>query len=218
MNAGPLSSLLDLSGSEAGDTLSYVTHAVADCITGVDYASISVLGADGELSSVGATDPLALKADSLQYQLHEGPTAAAVTGTLTVQSADVAQDSRWPLYGERVAELGLRGQTALLLQSGDQLLGALNLYSTSARILTGEQLLIAEAYAARAATGMLVSRRLDTLSATMRSHDLIPQAVGLVMERYSLDQQRAFDYLVKVSRASNVKLRNVAGELLAAAN
>jgi ANTAR domain len=218
MTIGPLSALLEPAGAETVDTLSYVTHAVADCLPSVDYASIAVIGGAGELSTVGATDPLALKADSLQYELNEGPTAAAVSGVQTVQSADVVQDNRWPRYGARVAELGLRGQTSLLLQSGDRPLGALTMYSTSAVILDGEQLLIAEAYAARAASGMLLSRRLETLSTATRTRGIIHQAVGLVMERYSLDSHRAFDYLVNVSRSSNVKLRNVASEVVAGAN
>jgi ANTAR domain/GAF domain len=218
MTIGPLSALFEPAGAEAVDTLSYVTHAVADCIPSVDYASISVIDGAGELSTVGATDPLALKADSLQYELNEGPTASAVAGRAPVQSADVAQDFRWPRYGARVAELGLRGQTALLLQSGDRPLGALNMYSASAGVLRGEELLIAQAHAARAASGMLLSRRLETFSAATRTRGIINQAVGLVMERYSLDSQRAFDYLVNVSRSSNVKLPHVASEVVASAS
>jgi hypothetical protein len=214
MTMSPLSSLLTSSRADAGDTLSWVTHAVADSLSRVDYASISVGVDTGEKTTVGATDPLALKADALQYELNCGPCVEAAAGAPVVQSFDVQGDARWPQYAARVAELGLRGQTALSVQSGDQRLGALNLYSTSPGSLDGDQLVLAKGYAAQAATGMLLSRRVQTLIAATRSSGLVSQAVGLVMERYSLDHDRAFQYLVRVSQTSNVKLRHVARQLV----
>lgn len=43
---------------------------------------------------------------------------------------------------------------------------------------------------------------------------VIGQAVGTVMERYQLDEDRALMYLAQVSQHSNVKLRDVAAELV----
>lgn len=214
MTPSPLFSLITSFGADAGDNLSWVTHAVAGTIPGVDYASISVLGQDSQLSTVGATDPLALKADSLQSELDGGPCADAALGTAVVQSYDVVNDPRWPQYGARVAELGLRGQTALTVQAGTLRLGSLNLYSTQPGVLSLDQLVLARGYAAQAATGMLLSRRVETLNDALRSRSVISQAIGLVMERYSLDQERAFDYLVRASQTSNVKLRQVAREIV----
>ncbi len=218
MTPSPLSSLVTAFGADAGDNLSWVTHAAAGAIPGVDYASISVVGQDNQLSTVGATDPLALKADSLQYELHGGPCTDAALETATVQSYDVVNDPRWPQYGARVAELGLRGQTALTVQAGAQRLGALNLYSTQPGLLSSDQLVLAQAYAAQAATGMLLRRRVETFNDAMRARSVISQAIGLVMERYSLDEGRAFDYLVQVSQTSNVKLRQVAREIVEQSN
>jgi GAF domain-containing protein len=214
MTTSPLASLLTSCQAEAGDTLSWVTHAVADSLSGVDYASISVGVDGGEPTTVGATDPLALKADALQYELGCGPCVEAAAHGSAVQSFDVQRDARWPQYAVRVAELGLRGQTALSVSSGDQRLGALNLYSTSPGLLDSDQIAVANDYAAQAATGMLLSRRMQTLTAAARSHGLVNHAVGLVMERYSLDQERAFQYLVRVSQTGNVKLRHVARQLV----
>jgi AmiR/NasT family two-component response regulator len=42
------------------------------------------------------------------------------------------------------------------------------------------------------------------------SRKLIGQAQGILMERYDLDQDRAFEVLRRYSRDSNVKLREVA--------
>ena len=46
------------------------------------------------------------------------------------------------------------------------------------------------------------------------SRTLIGQAVGMIMERYDLDADRAFGVLRRVSQNSNRKLRDVAHELV----
>jgi AmiR/NasT family two-component response regulator len=42
--------------------------------------------------------------------------------------------------------------------------------------------------------------------------------VGVLMMKYGLSDDRAFEYLVRVSSHSNVKLRDVAAEVVAQAN
>ena len=50
----------------------------------------------------------------------------------------------------------------------------------------------------------------------MRSRQLIGQAVGIVMERYSVDEARAFGFLTRLSNDQNLKLRLVAERLVQA--
>jgi GAF domain-containing protein len=210
-------SLMNALGADADDTLSWLTHAVVDALPALDYASISVLQG-GDLATVGATDPLALKADSLQYELGEGPCVAAARQSTVVPSADAASDARWPAYAARVAELGIRAQAGLPIRSGTKTLGALNLYTTRKGALGTDELTVAAGYATQAATAMLLRRRVETLTQAVSSRTIISQAIGLVMERFSLDEDRALDYLVRVSQTSNVKLRQVARELVEQAN
>ena len=40
----------------------------------------------------------------------------------------------------------------------------------------------------------------------------------MVMERYVLDERRAFDYLTRVSQHSNIKLRDVTQEIVQEGN
>ncbi len=46
----------------------------------------------------------------------------------------------------------------------------------------------------------------------------VARAIGIVMERFQLNEERAFHYLVRVSQTSNVKLRHVALELVQEVN
>ncbi len=215
MTPGPLAALSASFGADAGDNLSWVTHAVVDTVPGIHCASISLISDAGALSTVGATHPLALKADSLQYSLDGGPCADVAQGTPVVRSRDVRHDPRWPRYGARVAALGLRGQTALMIRVRTLRLGSLNMYSKHAGLLSTDELAFAQGHAAQAATGILLSRQVATLGDAMASRSIISQAIGVVRERYSLSEERAFQYLVRVSQTSNVKLRDIAGEIVA---
>jgi hypothetical protein len=42
-----------------------------------------------------------------------------------------------------------------------------------------------------------------------------PSYVGIVMERYQLDRDRAFEFLVRTSQTANIKLRRVAEDIVA---
>jgi AmiR/NasT family two-component response regulator len=42
----------------------------------------------------------------------------------------------------------------------------------------------------------------------------VGQAIGIVMERYGIDGERAFQFLVRASSTSNIKLRVIAEELV----
>lgn len=182
-------SLLSLLDGSNKDTLSWITCAARDAIPGVDFASISVAHGDGHLETVGATDPLAAKADALQYQLAEGPCVDAALRTPTCQSDDLSVDGRWPRYAERAAELGIRAQATFPLRGGNQTLGSLNLYSTSPNRLDDVSLDLAQRFADRAATAMELARTANSLTGASATRS-IGQAVGSVMDRFALTDKR----------------------------
>ncbi len=53
------------------------------------------------------------------------------------------------------------------------------------------------------------------MSAARANRDVIGQAKGIVMERFHLDAPRAFALLVRLSQAGNIKLRDIAEQLVA---
>lgn len=212
------SGLLSLLGTPNNDTMSWITSAARETIAGVDFVSISVAHIGGYFETVGSTDPLALKADALQYELLEGPCFDAAVGTPLAHSNDVAADARWPRYAAQAGELGIRAQAGFALHSGNRTLGGLNLYSTTPGTLDPAALELASRFAAEAASAMELRLTVDTLTDALVARKSIGQAMGIVMERFGLDDERAFQYLVRVSQTSNVKLRVVAKELVEQAN
>ena len=58
----------------------------------------------------------------------------------------------------------------------------------------------------------------EQLDTALQTRKLIGQATGIVMQRYGLNEHRAFAYLVRVSSTSNTKLHDIAAHLVAEAN
>jgi AmiR/NasT family two-component response regulator len=77
--------------------------------------------------------------------------------------------------------------------------------------------------AGRDAVEQLTQARSDLAAATAHAEDLqralvsnrrIGMAIGVLMERHRLTEERAFDRLRDLSQRSNVKLRDVAEQLI----
>jgi AmiR/NasT family two-component response regulator len=54
----------------------------------------------------------------------------------------------------------------------------------------------------------------SSLSEALETRSTIGKAMGIVMERYQLSDERAFAFLTRLSQHRNVKLRLVAEELV----
>ncbi|MEV5961506.1 hypothetical protein AB0L70_07055, partial [Kribbella sp. NPDC051952] len=81
-----------LTPGDLDHTLSRITQAAVEVLPSVDFASITVLHADGRLETSAPTDKLLWNLDAAQYELREGPCYAPGSlthiqiGTLTMPS------------------------------------------------------------------------------------------------------------------------------------
>jgi GAF domain-containing protein len=203
---------------EVALTLQAVTACATDSIEGADYASISVRHSDGRLETLAPTDPLVRRVDLLQFELSEGPCYDAVEATTVTLSDDLARDTRWPAYGPQVAALGLRSQLGIRLVSDDGWRIALNLYARRPDAFDSGTVSLAEMFADQAAGAMGLVRTVRTLNKALMMRETIGRAVGIVMERYALDTDRAFAFLVRTAQTSNARIQDVAEEIIAAAD
>ncbi|HLL08881.1 MAG TPA: ANTAR domain-containing protein, partial [Nocardioidaceae bacterium] len=62
------------------------------------------------------------------------------------------------------------------------------------------------------------TRQAEQLNKALSTRKMIGQAIGIVQERYELNEDRAFQFLARVSQTSNIKLADVAAELVSQAN
>jgi GAF domain-containing protein len=206
-------------GHDLKTTTMTIVETAQRSLPGIDHVGISITHRDGRIETMAATDPLVLALDGLQYELGEGPCLEAIRESGVVEVDHVGrQQHRWPRYAPRAAALGLRAQLGVRLYLEDQTLGGLNLYSTQTDRLDPDLLQAAELFATHAALALGRVRHEENLNSALHTRKVIGQAIGILMERYELDEDRAFQYLTRVSQHSNVKLRDVAVELVQLSN
>lgn len=198
---------------ESDNTLETITSLATEKLPNVDFASIGLIHSDGEMQTLAPSSDLIVKADAVQYELNEGPCVDAVRSGVTMRTPHVGSDERWPSYGPQAASLGIAGQMAVHLYATRSSNAALNLYSATVGAFD-ESTHIAELFASHAAVALGFSRSVATLKEALETRDAIGMAVGMTMERYGLDEERAFSFLVRVSQTSNVKMRLVAKEII----
>ena len=204
-----------LTPGDLDHTLQAITTAAVEALPAVTSASMTVKHADGRLETAGPTDEQLLDVDRAQYELQEGPCYEAAVDTAHVIADDLEHDPRFPRYAEVALAAGIRAQAGLRLFETPKSQGALNLYSDQVGAFKDFETLGA-LFAHQAATAIGYAREVQNLQEAISTRTTIGQAVGIVMERYGLTDERAFAFLARVSQQRNVKLRLVAQEIIAA--
>jgi hypothetical protein len=200
------------------ETLRLITRSAAETVPGIVEVSISLTRKDGRIETIAPTGPLATRADLLQYELREGPCLDAALGEPVVRVGDLGTDGRWPVFGPKAAALGFGAHVAFQFRAEPHIRGALNLYSGEPYGLDQDSVHLGSLYAGQVAVAMGWARQGETMNEALATRNVIGQAVGIVMERYCLDADRAFAFLVRLSQSGNLKLRQVAASLVDSVN
>lgn len=196
------------------DTLQAIVEATLRTVPGFDHVGITITHRDGTLETRVATDPLVGELDDIQYSLREGPCYDSIRSEPVVVVEHARHDQRWPAYMPQAVQKGLRAQLGLRLYTEAETLGGLNLYSTRSDTIDPDAVAVAELFASHAAIALGRARHEEELSNAVTSRQLIGQAIGILMERYQIDEDRTFQFVVRASNTSNVKLRDVAQEVV----
>jgi GAF domain-containing protein len=205
--------------SSLEDTLQRIAEVARDSVPGVDQVGISTLHKGGKVETRAATGDLVHVLDALQYGLDEGPCVDTLREAGVVVAPNIGDDRRWPRYVPEAIKHGLRSQLAVKLFLDDEgTLGGLNLYSTTSDEVDPEAASIAELFAVHAAIALGNAQQRETFNAGLQSRKVIGQAIGILMERYQINEDRAFAFLVRASSHGNRKLREVAQELVNQSN
>ncbi|MEV8375955.1 GAF and ANTAR domain-containing protein [Kribbella sp. NPDC056861] len=203
---------LSLTPGDLDHTLGQITAAAVEVLPGVTYASITMLRADGTLDTVAPTESLILVLDAAQYRLRQGPCYEAATDSIHVASANLAADPRFPDYGAIAVAAGIKAQAGVRLFDTGKARGALNLYSPNVGAFDDLEIL-SKLFAHQAGGVISYSNEIQTLRESIDTRAMIGQAIGILMERYKLDDQRAFAFLARLSQQRNIKLRKLAEEV-----
>jgi GAF domain-containing protein len=172
--------------------------------------------------TVACSDSLAARADEAQYEAGDGPCLTAIREGRMVRIDALRADERWPAFGEKAASLGVRSSLSLPLVQDGKPLGALNVYARKDGAFGPGQIQRAEKLAANGSGALALALRLsdvmarnEQLRSSLESRPVIDQAMGIIMALRGCTPEQALKLLRTQSQNGNVKLRDVAAEIVA---
>lgn len=209
----------DLIAEDEQATLRRICVRALEVVPGAELCGVTVRARRGRLHTPASTDDLAVWADDLQYELGEGPCVDAALEGESFLVPSIADDPRWPAWTAKVSDAGLGSLVSVQLPAPGshvhrERVGALNIYARAAHRLDGADLERARVFGVHAGTAFATARTVDGLREAVAGRHAIGLAQGIVMARYGLDADRAFDLLTRYANAGGVKVRVVAADVV----
>jgi GAF domain-containing protein len=193
-----------------------VCDAAKDWLGAEACVGISLIRRGKEVETPAATSDLVRRGDLLQYELQEGPCLDAAWNEKQVYAGDLAREPRWATWAPRVVdELGVHSMLCTRLFTNEDTLGALNIYSPKADAFDEDSRDDILALASHAAVAVSSARQIEGLAIAVDRRTTIGKAVGMIMERFDLSDDRAFDVLRRLSSHENRKLYDIAEQVVA---
>jgi GAF domain-containing protein len=219
--AGSITELQDLLLATPGvaEFLHEVAGLAADAVT-KDLSCGITLQPDGHPMTVASSDARAGQVDEIQYEIDKGPCLHAMaTGDLVVV-ADTSGPERWDGFSARAAANGIRSSLSVPL-AGEGISGALNLYALVPDAFGDAEIARAQTFAASASAALALAARQASSAAltgqlreALASRAMIDQALGIIMAQERCTSDQAFAVLGNASQNRNVKLRDIARQIV----
>lgn len=198
-----------------------IVDAAPHLVEGCDHASL-LLRRDGKLVTAASSDEVGARIDELERELGQGPCIDALDHQDVYHDEDLTDGSPWPLLTERVlAETPVRSMAGFAVRSEHESPGALNLFCDTPGGLTErgvEQGIVLAAFVSVALVAARERRSAETLRSGLQSNREIGKAVGLMMAFHKIGDEEAFAMLRRTSQDLNVKLVEVARQIVAHQN
>ena len=211
-------------------TLSSVVRWLHAALPPGHHVALCLQRRPGVVETVAVSDDLVHDLEAAQHEGGEGTCPVALAGREVALADGVPGRSDWERYHPVAVRHGVTGQLSVRLDGSDRLWGALTVYATEAAhdpatgagngssAFSPATERLTTLFAAHAAIALERAHREENLRIALATRRLIGQALGLAMERFELDEDLAFRYLVRLSSTANVKLRDIAQELVDEAN
>ena len=130
-------------------------------------------------------------------------------------------DGRWPRFAPEALEAGFQSVHALPMRLRGTVIGALNLFHTDTGEMEPADVDAAQALADVATIAILQHRAAleaqvvnEQLNHALNSRIVIEQAKGMVAERAGVDMEQAFSLLRNHARNHNLRLVDIAREVI----
>lgn len=200
--------------------LRHLAEAARDAVPGCDDASITLI-IQGTPTTPAASTGMAVEVDLLQYEHREGPCLDAMSKRRLVRVDVLADDERYSHLAPGAVERGVASILSSPLEAGDEVLGALNLYSFSAHAFdetSEDAALPLTREAARVIAGSRVyelTRKLaQDMEQALETRELIGQAMGVLMTRHNIGPKQASELLGRACEQEGRRVRDVAEDMV----
>jgi len=209
-----------LVGRDLADVLGEITTIARRAMPGSEATSITLIRND-EPFTAAYDGQMALDADELQYQRDYGPCVDAGRSGQLFIIKDMQTEQRWPDYARQTAAHGVGSSLSVPLPFQATTIGALNNYSTRTDAFGDDDVVVGEEIAswvafsvANASAAASMVDEAANMRAAMVMRGTIEQAKGILMERYKVTEDQAFNVLSTASQHTGRKLRDVAQDLV----
>jgi len=195
-------------------TLRAIVEAAPGTVPGFSHVSVTAADRSGNAETTVGSDERVIELDQRQYDAGEGPCfdAIRVGGALIID--DIRHEQRWPRYIAEAIPAGVTAQIGVQLHHAGRTLGALNLYKTTGPGVDADTLAIAQLFATHAALALAHSRTEEHLTRPCRPARPSDRRSASSWSAIRSTRRGAFAFLVRASTVDNIKLRDVAQELV----
>jgi hypothetical protein len=204
-------------GSDVKEMYAAICVAATLTVRGCDHASLLLLDGDRYVT-VGASDALARKIDQMELDAGDGPCVDAIEEETPQIDTDLTTPSHWPKLAARLlAETPVRGAMGFRLLVNKRKGAALNLFSDAPNSFDEESAgtaAVLASFASVAINAVAKGEDAASLRRGLLSNREIGKAVGMLMLLHGLTEDEAFDLLRRHSQAMNIKLADVAREVI----
>lgn len=132
------------------------------------------------------------------------------SGAIVVQDLAGADGEQRPRFAPLAVEAGYRGLMSVTLSADGAVRGALNLYSTAPEAFSDESRTLGEMFGVQAGLLLFGHEQDGDPVEAADVRDLIGKARGMLMKRFVVDDEVAFQMLVTASQDTEITLREVA--------
>ncbi|WP_229904920.1 GAF and ANTAR domain-containing protein [Lentzea cavernae] len=216
-----------LTGDESpDDALQQLTETAINAIADADAVTLTVM-TQQQPRTAAATDPILVDIDEKQFSADRGPCMQSARTLEAVRAVVGEHQDEWPEFEAAAASHDIRAYLSVpvVLPSGDggeaQHLGSINVYSRTAEAFDpfDEGLMrlfttTASATIASAQHSQRLHDQIQSLERALVTRAVIDQAKGVLMAVHKCSADEAFDMLVQRSQHENIKLRDIARNLL----
>ena len=192
-------------------------------VLGFDAATVTTRHSTGGFATIAATDQRLVALDDAQYAAGEGPCLSTLDphDTIYLEDAGTA-DPRWEYFSRTAAHLGVQSTLSMHIPTGvEDVAASLNFYAQRPLALGDVEIHRAESFAQQLAAAIhsveayeSTAKIAHEMTEAMQSRAVIEQAKGMLMAEQHITADQAFAQIVELSQGANVKVRDIALEIV----